>query len=94
MGDSQVVLLTTTSVRKGEQLSISYVDETLDLAHRMPQLRAYGFQCGCLRCTTERAVSINRSPGGDGGVGRAGAAAAEDVDDDGNPPTKRPKVDA
>ena len=39
---------------QGEQLFVSYLDESMGLRHRQEHLRfSYGFKCGCQRCVEE-----------------------------------------
>ena len=54
-------------VRKGEELFVSYVDETQSLAEREKALAAYGFACACPLCAAQR--------------GERSAVDADDVDD-------------
>ena len=51
-------LVATRNIRKGEELYISYIPETVqaDSVHaRRASLRDYGFECDCDKCTTEAA---------------------------------------
>jgi SET and MYND domain-containing protein len=40
-------------VEKGEELSVSYIDETQTVAQRENALASYGFKCACARCVAE-----------------------------------------
>jgi hypothetical protein len=40
-------------VEKGEELSVSYIDETQSVAQRENALASYGFKCACARCVAE-----------------------------------------
>eukprot|EP01062_Namystynia_karyoxenos_P011244 TRINITY_DN14015_c0_g3_i1.p1 TRINITY_DN14015_c0_g3~~TRINITY_DN14015_c0_g3_i1.p1 ORF type:complete len:539 (+),score=146.58 TRINITY_DN14015_c0_g3_i1:87-1703(+) len=53
--ESHVVMFKTLRpVKKGEQLTISYVEDTQTVWHRRERLRAsYGFLCACQRCLRE-----------------------------------------
>ena len=45
---------TTRSVQEGEELTISYIDESLPRSHRIKHLRShYHFECVCPKCTAE-----------------------------------------
>lgn len=37
-------------IRKGEEITISYIDEEAPLEERREALRDYGFVCRCARC--------------------------------------------
>ena len=39
--------------RSGEEVTISYIDETMPLADRQEALRDYGFTCACAKCVAE-----------------------------------------
>ena len=50
-----VVVETTREVRRGEELTIPYVDERLDAAARNERLwKNFAFECDCARCARER----------------------------------------
>jgi SET and MYND domain-containing protein len=50
-----VVVETTRAVRRGEELTIPYVDERLDAAARNERLwKNFAFECDCARCARER----------------------------------------
>ena len=50
-----VVVETTRAIKKGEELTIPYVDVSLDCATRNARLeRAFFFRCDCARCAEER----------------------------------------
>ena len=66
-GRTMVRVEALRDVRKGEELSVSYVDETQSLAEREKALAAYGFACACPLCAAQR--------------GKRNAADADDVDD-------------
>jgi SET domain-containing protein len=42
-------------VAEGEELCVSYIDETEPVAERAKALAAYGFVCACPRCVSQRA---------------------------------------
>lgn len=49
--DGSAVLLAKRGIAPGEEVTISYIDESLDFAERSAALQDYGFVCGCRRCT-------------------------------------------
>jgi SET and MYND domain-containing protein len=50
-----VVVETTRAIKKGEELTIPYVDVSLDCATRNARLqKAFAFRCDCARCVLER----------------------------------------
>ncbi|CAM6078619.1 unnamed protein product [Sphagnum tenellum] len=51
--DGQAVLLATRHIRRGEEITISYIDEDSSLEERKAALADYGFTCRCLRCLQE-----------------------------------------
>ena len=67
-GPATVRVEAIRDVREGEELFVSYVDETAPYDERRDALRAYGFACACAKCARE------------GGEMRVGSAGAEDVD--------------
>jgi hypothetical protein len=67
-GPATVRVEAIRDVREGEELFVSYVDETAPYDERRDALRAYGFVCACAKCARE------------GGEVRVGSAGAEDVD--------------
>ena len=55
-------------IAAGEELTISYCDETDGLEGRQAELQNWGFECGCPRCAADRAKGAGaqacRSEGG------------------------------
>ncbi|CEM04249.1 unnamed protein product [Vitrella brassicaformis CCMP3155] len=49
---------TTRDVAAGEELTISYIDNTMSLADRREELRGYGFVCTCPKCEREAAGGL------------------------------------
>jgi hypothetical protein len=49
-----IVLVAKRAIAKGEQLCVSYIDETADYARRRQALRSYNFDCPCGRCVAKR----------------------------------------
>lgn len=52
-GRTMVRVEALRDVKKGEELSVSYIDETRPVAEREKALAAYGFKCACARCVAE-----------------------------------------
>jgi hypothetical protein len=53
-GTAEVELVALRPISQGEELFISYIDQTMDVSHRREKLRSlYGFLCECWRCITE-----------------------------------------
>jgi hypothetical protein len=46
-------------LQTGDELLISYIDETAPLSDRRNQLVEYGFECRCGRCCEEQAEDVN-----------------------------------
>ncbi|CAM6129140.1 unnamed protein product [Calypogeia fissa] len=55
--DGHAVVLATRPIRKGEEITISYIDEDADLEDRQAMLADYGFVCACPRCGEESSQS-------------------------------------
>ena len=53
--DGACVLVAKRRVRKGEELTMCYVDEDADVRERRAELADYGFECACERCARESA---------------------------------------
>lgn len=51
--DGQAAILACRSIKKGEEVTISYIDEDLELEERRALLADYGFNCECSRCIEE-----------------------------------------
>lgn len=56
--DHDITLRTNQDVRANEQLTISYIDGSLDVHERARQLAMYGFTCDCERCREERDLGV------------------------------------
>ena len=52
--DGAAVILAKRGIAVGEEITISYIDESADLADRTKQLADYGFTCQCSWCRQER----------------------------------------
>ena len=53
--DGSCVLVAKRAVKKGEELTMCYVDEDADVRERRAELADYGFECACERCERESA---------------------------------------
>ncbi|CAN1161187.1 Histone-lysine N-methyltransferase ATXR2 [Linum perenne] len=51
--DGVATILTAKAISKGEEITISYVEEDLPFAERRDSLADYGFNCTCDRCLQE-----------------------------------------
>jgi len=59
--DGRAVLLALRPISVGEELTISYVDESLSLSKRRNALKDYGFVCSCPRCIDEESRKKSKS---------------------------------
>ena len=68
-GRTMVRVEALRDVKKGEELSVSYVDETEPFAKRAKALAAYGFACACALCVAQRANAraVEAGDAGDAG---------------------------
>ena len=55
--DGAAVILAKRGLAVGEEISISYIDESVGVAERAALLAEYGFVCQCVRCRRERLAS-------------------------------------
>ncbi|KAL8253525.1 hypothetical protein R6Q59_031746 [Mikania micrantha] len=53
--DGQATILACKPIKRGEEITISYIDEELELEERRALLADYGFICKCPRCVEEEA---------------------------------------
>eukprot|EP01009_Symbiontida_sp_KSa7_P007484 NODE_4356_length_350_cov_350.033223_g3755_i0.p1 GENE.NODE_4356_length_350_cov_350.033223_g3755_i0~~NODE_4356_length_350_cov_350.033223_g3755_i0.p1 ORF type:complete len:81 (+),score=8.23 NODE_4356_length_350_cov_350.033223_g3755_i0:75-317(+) len=52
--DETLVVTALRDLEPGEELFISYIDESMEVDKRMQQLdEHYKFQCACTKCTAE-----------------------------------------
>ncbi|CAL0332183.1 unnamed protein product [Lupinus luteus] len=51
--DGQATIIALRSISKGEEITISYVDEDLPYDERQASLADYGFRCRCRKCIEE-----------------------------------------
>ncbi|XP_047150437.1 histone-lysine N-methyltransferase ATXR2 [Vigna umbellata] len=51
--DGQATIIAHRFIRKGEEITISYVDEDLPFEERQASLADYGFRCRCPKCIEE-----------------------------------------
>ena len=52
--DGAAVILAKQAVRKGDEIFLSYIDESVDFDQRAELLRDYGITCRCPRCAPHR----------------------------------------
>ncbi len=50
----QVSLRALRDIAEGEEICVSYIDETLDVQDRAEELCDYDFVCQCAKCVAER----------------------------------------
>ncbi|KAL3509663.1 hypothetical protein ACH5RR_029064 [Cinchona calisaya] len=55
--DGQAILIALRSVRQGEEITISYIDEDLPFEERQLLLADYGFRCRCPKCLDQELSS-------------------------------------
>ncbi|KAK9133571.1 hypothetical protein Scep_013099 [Stephania cephalantha] len=51
--DGQATIIALRTILKGEEITVSYIDENLPLEDRRTQLADYGFECRCAKCKEE-----------------------------------------
>lgn len=51
--DGQATIIAQRSICKGEEITISYIDEDLPFEERQASLADYGFRCRCPKCIEE-----------------------------------------
>lgn len=51
--DGQATILACRPIKKGEEITISYIDEDLQFEERQALLADYGFRCKCPKCIQE-----------------------------------------
>ncbi|KAL3332842.1 hypothetical protein AABB24_033085 [Solanum stoloniferum] len=51
--DGQATIIALQPIAKGEEITISYIDEDLPFEERQALLADYGFRCGCSKCLEE-----------------------------------------
>lgn len=51
--DGQATIIALQPIAKGEEITISYIDEDLPFEARQALLADYGFRCGCSKCLEE-----------------------------------------
>ncbi|KAI8551883.1 hypothetical protein RHMOL_Rhmol06G0221500 [Rhododendron molle] len=51
--DGQATIVALRSISKGEEVTISYIDEDLACEERQAMLADYGFRCRCQKCLEE-----------------------------------------
>lgn len=48
--NDEVAFLCKKTIKKGDEMRISYIDETESFKERQIQLKDYGFICNCKKC--------------------------------------------
>ncbi|KAL4585170.1 hypothetical protein LXL04_009785 [Taraxacum kok-saghyz] len=51
--DGQATIIANRPIKKGEEITISYIDEDLQFEERQALLADYGFRCKCPKCVQE-----------------------------------------
>jgi hypothetical protein len=57
LGDGRsnlVAVVALRDIKKGEELTISYIDDDMTYSQRQNELKDYQFQCGCKRCLADK----------------------------------------
>lgn len=54
LSGGRMQFIATRAIKKGEALTVSYVDTTLNKLGRAEALMQYGFACNCSRCKREK----------------------------------------
>ncbi|CAL5219880.1 g1802 [Coccomyxa viridis] len=53
--DGSAVILAKQDIASGEEVSLSYIDESMPYHERQAALKDYGFTCACTRCSADAA---------------------------------------
>ncbi|CAK9142727.1 unnamed protein product [Ilex paraguariensis] len=51
--DGQATIIALETIREGDEVTISYIDDDLPFEERQASLADYGFKCRCLKCLEE-----------------------------------------
>ncbi|KAH9617184.1 hypothetical protein KSS87_012399 [Heliosperma pusillum] len=51
--DGQATIVAVRDIQRGEEVTISYIDEELSYEERQRSLADYGFRCKCSKCSAE-----------------------------------------
>lgn len=51
--DGQATIVASKPISKGEEVTISYIEEDLPFEERQALLADYGFECKCVKCQEE-----------------------------------------
>ena len=54
IGHNAAIIEATEDIPAGTEITVSYVDDSLELDERQHELRDYGFTCHCERCEAEK----------------------------------------
>ncbi|KNC73304.1 hypothetical protein SARC_14137 [Sphaeroforma arctica JP610] len=60
-GDSTIIVKAATRIAEGEELTISYIDESLTHSERQAALVDYGFECGCMGLFLFMCMAANKT---------------------------------
>ncbi|KAH8740449.1 SET domain containing protein with a cysteine cluster at the C-terminus [Cryptosporidium ryanae] len=60
MGDSTVYISTIRDINEGEELTISYIDNTLSFPERKELINNYHFECSCSVCLTQGELNVEK----------------------------------
>jgi len=55
--DDRTSVIAIRDINPGEEISISYIDESVSLEDRKEQLLDFGFDCQCEKCIEENAMN-------------------------------------
>ncbi len=62
-GNHTVAIVAQRDIRAGEEVTLSYIDESLPYKQRQAELRDYGFVCRCDKCVADAAAARARRQG-------------------------------
>ncbi|RAL41821.1 hypothetical protein DM860_009003 [Cuscuta australis] len=57
--DGDAIIIALEPIQKGEEITISYIDEDLPIEERQELLADYGFRCKCPKCLEETIEGVN-----------------------------------
>ncbi|KAK9840433.1 hypothetical protein WJX74_009879 [Apatococcus lobatus] len=80
--DGQAVIVVKKPIGKGDEITISYIDELMPYKQRQEALRDYGFTCSCKVCLEERGTAASRPASSMNAAPQASSDSEEDDEDD------------
>ena len=80
--DGQAVIVVKKPIGKGDEVTISYIDEVMPYKQRQEALRDYGFNCSCKVCLEERGTAAARPASGMNAKPEAESDSEEDDEED------------